>query len=132
MRYGNQFYTGTSPFSLSTIGTPGTITIRLKVGAVTLTTLTVTPTASLSTASGIVFGYWQVVSAGTSGTVNAQIYFNDGSNASGSWASSLATAVDTTVAGNVDLTWQWATANAGNTATVNGLSGDYDKGSMGG
>lgn len=102
---------------LTTTAVPGTVTIRVKTAGGTIVTAAFTPPANLS-AVVIAFVDNQVMceAAGTNGTWR------------GTWVESVTPnfytgtlEVDTTAAQTLDLTWQWQTADAGNTVYVTSL-----------
>jgi hypothetical protein len=96
--------------NLSTSAAPGNVTIRVKVGGETLLTATYPHSGSMASVARTLACHLDVTAAGTSGAVRASL---DGLiEATGSGT------LNTTIANAVDITWQWATADAGNAVTV--------------
>jgi hypothetical protein len=102
-----------------------TFTIRVKVGGTTLLEHTTVPGAALaSTIIPFVDTDIQCESAGTDGWCRA--FYVTSVTLPNPTAYSGTGVVNTTIANAVDLTWQWATANAGNTVKVLSLTGVED------
>ena len=106
---------------------PGTVTVRFKFGSTTLVAASaVTPPGSITNAQ------WEVELAvvcrttGVAGTVmpNGVLEFGDGSGASKRYGmvATSAAIIDTTASQVIDLTWEWGTADAGNTTTAQVLA----------
>lgn len=106
---------------ITTITTPGTISWRLDVGGTNLYTLTFTPTGNLTGEAWELETGFEVRVAGLSGAVMpyARLVSNDATLQR--VVAPLATvAVNASIARLMDPTFQWATANAGNTITCTG------------
>lgn len=108
----------------STFLTPGNVTVRIKLGGVTIATGTISNILASATNSGFDFEAIVVCrTIGASGTVmaNGIATYETGTLARGTLSLNNAGAtstIDTTANAAFDVTYQWATANASNTVTI--------------
>lgn len=100
----------------STANAADTFTFRLKVGGVTIQTITSTA-ANVTNGSFVCDFDFTVRSSGASGTIMSGA-FGEFNNESKSEVDTAATTVDTTAAEDVTVTVQWDNALAGNTLTI--------------
>lgn len=106
----------------STQATPGTLTVRVKLGSTVLGSFTTTPTGSVTDGYFILDYLLTCRTAGGSGTAIGQGRFEFGtSSAAGgtrSFVATAATTIDTTASQTVDVTAQWQTASTSNSVTI--------------
>lgn len=107
----------------STALVPGNVTLRFKLGSTTIASATITTMPS--SASNVEFNYCLMITCrttGATGTVMAGgglFYFTKAGTEEFAPLNNAGatTTIDTTATQAIDLTWQWATASASNTAT---------------
>ena len=107
----------------SDISSPGTGEARVKIGGTTiLDTTAQTPAGSVSNKTFEIDGFITCRTTGASGTIHHQGYLllDVGGQSLEFWGmpATSTTTVDTTSSLAIDVTWQWSTADAGNTMTA--------------
>lgn len=106
---------------ISTSATPGSVTVKLKLGSAVIASRTFTPSANLAGRHLQIEAVITCRSTGVSGTVMGQglttIVFLDTTTLGHYMQATSPTTVDTTISQAIDVTWDWGTASASNTVT---------------
>lgn len=102
--------------NFTTDSTPGTMTIRFKLGSTTLNSIVFTPTASTSSGILSISDICTVRAIGASGSLICSMDLRENTTpaATAFFSSGTTTTLDTTASQTADLTNQWSIANANN------------------